>query len=155
MLVAVFGCAGYQVGNRSLFRSDIMTVHVPVIQSDSLRRFMGERLTEAVITEIELRTPYKVVPIERAQSILQGRILAEAKRVLSESVNDDARNLDYDMFVEFSWTDRFGKPLTQRPRIRLDHSANFITESGQSVTTAQQNAIQNLARKIVNEMELW
>ena len=40
------GCAGYQVGHRSLYRPDIRTVHVPVVQSDSFRRYLGERLTE-------------------------------------------------------------------------------------------------------------
>src|SRR5262245_35350210 len=55
------GCAGYQIGNRALYRPDLRTVHVPVIQSDSYRRYLGERLTEAIVKEIELRTPYKVV----------------------------------------------------------------------------------------------
>src|SRR6476660_2725748 len=55
------GCAGYQLGQRSLYRPDICTVHIPVIQSDSFRRYLGERLTEAVVKEVELRTPYKVV----------------------------------------------------------------------------------------------
>ena len=54
------GCAGYQMGNRSLYRTDLRTVHVPMFQSDSLRPDLGEWLTEAVIKEIELRTPYKV-----------------------------------------------------------------------------------------------
>ena len=155
LLAGLVGCAGYQVGNQTLFRPDVMTVHIPVFQSDSLRNFLGERLTEAVITEVELRTPYKVVAADRAQSVLSGRIVSDTKSVLSESGNDDARNLEYDMTVEVNWTDRFGRTLTQGPRIQLSYGANYITEGGQSMTTAQQESVQYLARQIVNQMEVW
>src|SRR5687768_8924245 len=64
------GCAGYQLGQRSLYRPDIRTVHVPVVQSDSYRRYLGERLTEAVVKQIELKTPYKVVGSDSADSVL-------------------------------------------------------------------------------------
>ena len=46
-VILLSGCAGYQIGNRALYRPDIRTVHVPVVQSDSYRRYLGERLTEA------------------------------------------------------------------------------------------------------------
>ena len=42
------GCAGYQVGTDSLYAPDVATVYVPMIESDSYRRDLGERLTEAV-----------------------------------------------------------------------------------------------------------
>ena len=61
-LVAIStGCAGYRMGARSLYRNDLRTVHVPMIESSSFRRNLGERLTEAVVKQIELTTPYKVV----------------------------------------------------------------------------------------------
>ena len=68
MLLA--GCASYQVGSESLYAPDVATVYVPMIESDSYRRDLGERLTEAVIKEIELKTPYKVVGTPDADSIL-------------------------------------------------------------------------------------
>ena len=78
------GCAGYQLGNRSLYRPDIRTVHVPMVQSDSYRRYLGERLTEAVVKEIELQTPYKVVDSDSADSVLSVRLVSDSKRVLAE-----------------------------------------------------------------------
>ena len=78
------GCATYQVGSESLYAPDIATVYVPMIESDSYRRDLGERLTEAVIKEIELKTPYKVVGTPDADSILAvragGRHAASAGR---------------------------------------------------------------------------
>src|SRR5436853_2429354 len=80
------GCAGgWQFGNRSLYRPDIATVHVPVVQSDSYRRNLGERLTEMIVKEIELKTPYKVVDEASADSILAVKIASESKKVLSET----------------------------------------------------------------------
>ena len=64
------GCAGYQLGQRSLYRPDIRTIHVPVVHSDSFRRHLGERLTEAIVKEIELKTTYKVVDAGSADSVL-------------------------------------------------------------------------------------
>jgi hypothetical protein len=147
------GCAGYQIGSSSLYRADVRTVHVPMIQSDSFRRFLGERLTEAVVKEIENRTIYKVTSFENADTILQARIVTDEKRVLAETINDDPRNLEYDMTVEVAWTDRIGRPMTRRPGFRVNYGSNFIPEAGQSITTAQQETIDRVARQIVNQME--
>ena len=73
------GCAGYQIGNQSLYPLEIHTVYVPMFQSNSFRRNLGERLTEAVVKEIEKRTPYKVVSDPNADSVLTGRIVAETR----------------------------------------------------------------------------
>ncbi len=78
-LAAVAGCAAYHVGNASLFPPDIHTVFVPMFESDSLRRNLGEMLTEAVTKEIELRTPFKVVGTPNADSVLTGRITGDTK----------------------------------------------------------------------------
>src|SRR5262245_15718707 len=75
-MASLTGCAGYQIGRRSLYRPDVRTVHVPMIQSDSYRRYLGERLTEAIVKEIELRTPYKVVDAGSADSVLSVRLVS-------------------------------------------------------------------------------
>ncbi len=65
---------GYQFGNRSLYSPDIRTVNVPMFKSNTLRADLGEWLTEAVVKEIELRTPYKVVSSPLADSVLTGNL---------------------------------------------------------------------------------
>ena len=94
------GCAGYQIGTRTLYRPDIRTVYVPMFESDSLRRNLGERLTEAVVREIELKTPYKVVHRADADSILAARIISDTKRVVAEDVNDIPRDIETDLIVQ-------------------------------------------------------
>lgn len=157
---ALPGCATYRFGNRSLYRCDIRTVHVPMVQSDSFRRNLGERLTEAIVKEIELKTQYKVVDAASADSVLTARIVSENKRVLSENQNDEPRDLETDFFVQMSWADRRGDliaggtPIPFAPLfVNMSQTASFVPEAGQSMATAQQEAIQRLAEQIVGQME--
>jgi hypothetical protein len=154
LILATGGCRGWQFGSPTLHRLDIRSVHVPVFESGSWRRFLGQRLTEAVVKEIELNTPFTVTSADRAQSILSGRIIRERKRVLSETEFDDARTLQYEMAVEVTWTDRGGVPLMERQVLRLDRDVTFIPESGQSLITAQQEILERFARQIVDQMEM-
>jgi hypothetical protein len=164
VLVSVFsvatGCASYQVGSRSLYAPDVATVYVPVIESDSFRRDLGERLTEAVIKEIELKTPFKVVGTPDADSVLSVHLRSETRRVLFENPFDDPRALEIDMRAEVTWLNRRRLPMTP-PQIvpfppelvPFGQTAVLIPEGGQSVVTAQQQAIQRLAEQIVGAME--
>ena len=55
--ISICGCQGYKLGSLDLYRPDIRTVYIPMIQSDSYRKGLGEQLTEAVVKEIEAKTP--------------------------------------------------------------------------------------------------
>ena len=148
------------MGTRSLYRPDIRTVYVPMFESDSLRRNLGERLTEAVVREIELKTPYKVVHRTDADSILTARVISDTKRVVAEDVNDIPRDIETDLIVQVDWTDHRGQFLMQDQNFNFStisfsvaQNANFVPEGGQSVATAHQEAIQRLAEQIVSQME--
>src|SRR5881398_3379372 len=108
ILVAFSGCAGYQIGNRALYRPDIRTVHVPVVQSESYRLYLGERLTEAIVKEIELRTPYKIVDAASADSVLTVRLVSDSKRVLANNRFSEPRDIETDFFIQTNWIDRRG-----------------------------------------------
>lgn len=160
-LVCVFsGCATYQFGNRTLYNPEIRTVHVPVIRNDTFRHQLGVQLTEALVKTIEERTPYKVVADPNADSTLTCRISNETKRVVAETANDDPRVLNATISVELTWTDRRGNLLlTNRfvPAGELSfyfiQDSDFIPEGGQSMVTAQHQAISRLADQIVYQME--
>ncbi len=159
--LAMPGCAGYQLGQRTLYRPDIRTVHVPIVESDSFRRILGERLTEAIVKEIELKTPYKVVGPAEADSILTARIVSDSKRVLTENRFDEPRDVETDFFVQVSWVDRRGDLImshndvpTQPLLLSVSQTTNFVAEGGQSLATAHQEAIDRLAQQVVGQMEL-
>lgn len=157
---ALVGCAQYRMGVRSLYPSDVETVYVPMFESNSFRRFLGERLTEAVMKEIELHTPYKVVSTPDADSVLSGVIYEETKGVSVESPTDEPRELLVQYQVRVSWIDRRGQQLRPTQNVPLPPSlqavlqtVNLYPEVGQSVATAHQDAIEDLAEQIVAMME--
>lgn len=154
------GCARYQVGSESLYAPDVATVYVPMIESDSYRRDLGERLTEAVIKEIELKTPYKVVGTPDADSILSVRLLGDRRSLLAENSFDDPRLSESAIYTEVSWLNRRRLPVAPPQAIALppelvgiEATANLVPEAGQSVATSQQQAIERLAQQIVGTME--
>ncbi len=160
VLVFLAGCAGYQIGNHTLYPAHVRTVYVPIFESASFRRNLGERLTEAVQKEIELKTPYKVVGSPGADSVLTGRIIGENKRVLVQALTGEPRELQVNLTVEVSWIDHRGNVIRRAEPIPLpteltnvDGHANLIPEVGQSVATAHQQAISRLAEQIVALME--
>ena len=158
--LSLAGCATYQVGSRSLYAPDISTVYVPMFESDSFRPGLGERLTEAVVKEIDLKTPFKVVRLNNADSILTGKIVQETKRVKVENFTDDTRELDIAFLVEVTWLNRRREPILQPGRVQvpaelleIGQSAPLIPEAGQSLAVSQQQAINRLAEQIVATME--
>jgi hypothetical protein len=159
-LLSLAGCAGYQVGAGSLYAPDVTTVYVPMIDSDSYRRDLGERLTEAVIKEIELKTPYKVVSTPDADSILSARLITDTRRTLIENAFDDPRLSETELRAEVTWLNRRRLPIVPMQAVpvppslvAISQTSTLIPESGQSVATSQQQAIERLAQQIVSTME--
>ncbi len=160
LLLPLAGCVGYQVGAGSLYAPDVTTVYVPMIESDSYRRDLGERLTEAVIKEIELKTPYKVVSTPSADSILSARLISDTRRTLTENKFDDPRLFEVELRAEVTWLNRRRLPIVPTQALAvppglvvIGQTANLIPEVGQSVATSQQQAIERLAQQIVSTME--
>src|SRR5688572_14302347 len=160
-LTAAPGCAAYRFGNESLYAPDVSTVYVPMIESDSFRRDLGERLTEAVIKEIEAKTPYKVVGTTDADSILGAGLSSHRSHVTVENQNDDPRAIEIAMATEVSWINRHRQPIcppTTIPMpaelfIPMGQTAALLPEAGQSVESQNQVAIERLAQQIVATME--
>ena len=160
-LVSVSGCAAYRFGSPSMFRPGIRTIHVPVVRNDTFRHDLGVRLSEALVREIDGRTPYKVSGDPNADSTLACRVTSETKRVLTETDSDDPRALEAAVTVRTTWTSRNGEILMQNSFIPgsdvamvFSQDSRFVPEAGQSVDTATQAAIEELAARIVSQMEI-
>ncbi len=159
-LAFLVGCAPYRLGAPTLFPCSVRTVYVPVFNTDSFRRQLGERMTEAVVKEIEQRTPYKVVSNANADSVLSGKIVSDTKRLLVEAPTDEPRETELNFQVQVSWIDRQGKQLQPSRTVplpadlvQIGQSSGVIPELGQTMATAQQAAIDRLAQQIVALME--
>lgn len=155
------GCLTYRIGSQSLYRSDVKTVYIPMIRNDSFRPDLGVRLTEAIQKQIELRTPYKIVTQAQADSTLTCRITSDSKRVITETTTDEPRALEEIVNVEAVWIDRRGMVLMENrflppgeTALLFTRSVDFVPEAGQTLTMAQQRAIERLADLIVGQMEM-
>ncbi len=151
------GC-GYLVG--SAHQVDVQTVHVPIFESDSLRRGLEFQLTEAVQKEITSHTPYRLAKNPNADTRLTGRILHVRKDLLSETGFDDARELQLEYAVEVTWEDMRNRRILAQQQfpitpelIHLVSNAEFVPEVGQSFATGNKKAVDRMARQIVQMME--
>src|SRR6476620_12520266 len=161
LCVVIFaGCIGYHAGTNSLYAADVATVYVPMIESDSYRRDLGERLTEAIVKEIELKTPYKVVNTPDADSILSARLMTDTRRRIIQNGFSDPRVSETELRAEVNWINRRRQPMVPVQMIpiptellAISQTSNLIPEAGQSVATSQQQAIHRLAQQIVGTME--
>jgi hypothetical protein len=164
--MAFSGC-GYIVG--SPYGPEIRTVHVPTFTNeafddnyvaDGFRRGFELRLTEAVQKQIQLRTPFKLVRNAGADTRLTGRLISANKRVSNQNKYDDPRELELSLALEVTWEDvRSGQVLAQRS-VPIDAqvaqavvNTSFAPETGQSLATATQDAVDQMARQVVSLME--
>ncbi len=157
VLFASAGC-GYTVG--APFSPEIRSVHVPIFKSASNRRFLEYQLTEAVQKQILSRSHFRLVKESDADTLLTGKIIDLRKNALGQTENSDARELQVNLQVEVTWVDiRTQKILMQKhvplapEMLQLATQAEFAPEVGQSLATADQTAIDRMARNIVDMME--
>ncbi|MEO1616555.1 MAG: LptE family protein [Planctomycetota bacterium] len=160
LLFGATGCASYRYGSDALFPANVRTVHIPVVRNETYRHDLGPQLTEALIEEVQRQTPYTVVGNPNADSVLQCTITGQSKVILTETATDDPRALDTAVAVAANWTTRDGRPLMQNSlamsetdAIGFSQSSRFVPEAGQSIDTANQDAIDGLAKRIVAQME--
>ncbi len=153
------GCATYHFGNEGLFPPDVHTVFVPMIESASYRRDMGEQLTEAVCKEIEKRANFKVVGTPNADSTLIVKIANDSKQIVIREPNNEGRNIEVGLVVKVAWTNNRGVvvrsdevPLPPE-MIDMGATSNLVPEFGASTVSQYQVAMQKLAKQIVNTME--
>ncbi|HQY87841.1 MAG TPA: LptE family protein [Tepidisphaeraceae bacterium] len=157
LLLGASGC-GYQMGvggdgGPSLYREDVRTVAIPIFKSESFSRNDEFELTQALVAQIESRTPYKVVPRERADTILEGTITRTSTSTVSR---DDETNLPqeqlYTMRIDFTWKDlRSGKILVDRKN--FEQTNTFYPTLGEGTYIGKQSVAESLASSIVNELQ--
>jgi hypothetical protein len=145
-----YGVAGYEYGG--LYRQDVATVAVPVFGTKSFSRGDEVALTQALVNQIEMRTPYKVVPRDRSDTIIEGVVSSVASSTIS---SDDSTSLPqeqvYVITVDFIWKDlRTGRVLVERKG--FEQTAAFYPTLGEGRPTGRQATVEALAAGIVDEM---
>jgi hypothetical protein len=164
LLVSVTVCSlnsgcGYTVGG--MHRQEIRTIHVPIFESNSFRRDINLQLTAAVQEEIQKQSHFRLATAENADTRLIGRIIDINKAVTAETKNDDPRQLQYSIAVEVAWEDlTAGRMILQRQlpidntSVQILSNGQLAPEVGQSRASAEKNVIHQIARQIVDQLEM-
>ena len=134
--------------------SEVKTVAV-FFKSNVFRRDLEKQLTEAVIKEIHLRSPYRVVAShEEADSLLTGTIYSDAKNLVVEAPTNLPRGLNASIMVQTKWTHNPPTDIESKQiATTISETLNFIPEVGDTTLSAYNHVIQSIAKQIVDMME--
>jgi hypothetical protein len=142
--------AGYKWN--SLYRGDVRTVSVPVFGNRTFYRGIEFSLSKAIGTQLEMRSPYKIVPREQADTVLEGEVVKVRFRTLSEGIGGVPQEQLYTVGVNFVWRDlRTGSIILQRKE--FEQAATWYARLGEGQFVAQQQNVERLALAIVQQLE--
>jgi len=152
LALVLFGC-GYTT--TELYDAQYTTVAVPNFGNRTFHQGIEFELREAVIKEIEQRTPYKVVGSPgAADTMLEGVILNIDTPLVSRTPDGGVpQEVEVTVTINFTWRDlRTGETL--RGYQGFTATGQFVPDRrvGEFYQTAQHRAIQRLAEDIVSAM---
>ncbi len=151
-LAAASGC-GYTSGYR--MPEGVYSLAVPIFDNRTfpLRREVEYELTRAVRQELELRTDVRLVERDRADSVLEGTVLAIREQVLSEGAQDVVQESSVEVAVRVRLVNAAtGAELYSET---IHDQAAFSIAAGETIEDARAEAIQEIAERIVARLEPW
>jgi hypothetical protein len=138
----------------STYSPDHATVAVPILENDTFQRGIEFEITDALIKEIERRTPYRIDDQTRADTVLTGRIVRAELNQLSRSRETRlAEEMVLSVTIDFTWRDRRTNRTLLERRSFTGHGLFLPSHpSHEPLEIGRFSAAQELARDIVNEM---
>lgn len=127
VLASLVGCQnasvfGYKLGTKALYDDNVRSVYVPVFTNRTFQttpyRGMEVDITQAVVREIESKTPFKVISDpDRADTELLGVIVGLDKAILNKNQQNLIREGELVVTVDVLWRDlRDGRILSSPKR---------------------------------------
>jgi len=152
-VAALAGC-GYSSGYR--LPAGVRTIAVPIFRNETfpLRREVELDLTRGVKEELTLRSDARVVAEGvTADAVLEGVVLEFQEGVLTEGPDDAVQESGISVLVRIRLVrTRDGSQLVERT---VSDYAAYSNQAGETLEVARDEAIRELARRIVAEIEPW
>jgi len=148
----VFAGCGYS--HQNLFPDQYQTVHVPVFKNRTFYRNVEADLTEALIKEIEVRTPYKTVSGNGAQTVIEGEIRTISQNRLSRTPDGGLpQEMEVRMTVDITWKNAStGEIIRQRQGLVDVGRYKPPYPAGETIDVARHEMVQRMAQRIVGVM---
>ena len=136
----------------SVWSDDIRTVSIGLFANSTPNRNFGFEFTDALIKEIEARTPYKVTAPGRADTMVTGRIRRVEHTQLSKStLTGLSEEVTVSVTIDLSWTDlRTGETLLELESFTAN---SLFVPSNPTREPIEQAEFQRLAHDVVTEMQ--
>ncbi len=148
-LILVYGC-GYS--NKSLISRNINSIYIPIFDNTTFRRGIEFDLTKAVKNEIMSKTNLRIVDKESADTVLHGTVSNFKEAVLTLDITDNIVESRVTLFVDFKLIDkRTSRTLVEENGI--SQSAEFIVRRGETLDSATEEGILDIAEIIVMRLE--
>ncbi|MCF6150183.1 MAG: LptE family protein [Candidatus Kuenenia sp.] len=147
-----FAMGGCGYSSKSLLRSNVRSIYIPIFDNDTFRRGYEFDLTRAVRDQVLLRTRLRIVDKEEADSILLGKISSVNENVLIEDRKDNIVESRVTIRADIRWVDtRTGRTIVERKNIK--GTSEFIVLRNESLTSSSDESFVKLAQSIVESME--
>lgn len=155
-LLASVGCSsdptkGYSF--KSTHDSQVRTVQVPIFQNKTYFHGVETEMTEAIVKEIQNKTPWIIDPSPAADTTLSGTITNVQLRRTATDQSGYVQELGYIITVDFEWVDNStGKTIVARRN--FSGADTFVPTRGVSekIEYGQTSASQRIARDMVSEL---
>ncbi len=149
LALTLLSSCGYTT--RSLLPAGVNNIAVDVFGNDTFYREIEFQLTREITAELNQRAPVRVTRRRNADAILTGRIVSVSRPTLVES----NRNLVSEQAVVVQALVELRSAKTGKVLISFQRAnrAEFIVERGESLETAFDEALRDLAEDIVNKLE--
>lgn len=154
MLVGSLLVSGCGYSHQAIYPDNVATVSINILDNRTFYQGVEFDLTEALIKEVEMRTPYKVVREGDADSVITGVVSSIDQTRLSRSSNGGlVQELEVRLTADLVWTDsRNGEPIRDRRGITSVGRYIPSTPVGEPFQVAQHEAVQRLAERFVAAM---
>lgn len=152
LVLAAAGLAGCGYTTKTNFPTDVQSVQVKMFGNRSFYRGVEFDLTEAVVKEIELRTPYKVVSNAAADTLLEGTVVGVSQVRLSRRREGGLpQEMEVQIMVDFVWRNqRTGRIITDRKGLTV--VGRYVPAARETLAAGEHEAVQKMAAQIVSSM---
>ncbi|MEE2889244.1 MAG: LPS assembly lipoprotein LptE [Planctomycetota bacterium] len=152
LLSWLVGC-GYSPGYR--LPRGVQKISVPVFRNETIpfRRDIEFELSRAVKRELQLRSDARLVSEQDADAVLRGTVLEFRQGVLVEGSDGAIQEVGIVVRVALSLVrTRDQRVLLERV---VEDMASFSSSAGEAIEDSQAEAVGEIARRLVAELEPW
>jgi hypothetical protein len=140
--------------NVSPYGADVQSISIPIFENTTHHPGVETLLTQALVREVQRRTPWRFAAGDAADTTLRGQIVAvQLEQLGVDNQTGLGNELAVDIAVDFRWVDnRTGRSLVARRNFR--GAATFVPAVGvgEPIEIGIEGAVEAVAEGIIAEM---